>query len=114
VNDPYVIPTSATPKRPPEGMKLLWAGIALFVLGPVAGLAGTVLGMLDSFQKIEELKAPTPQDLDAGVWTSLTASFVGLAVGGLGFVLVIVATIRLNRAARESEAYGSHAPPVRA
>lgn len=105
MNDPYEIPTSAAPARPPEGMKLLWAGIALFVLGPVAGLAGTVLGMLSSFRKIETLKAPTPDDLSAGAWTSLTASFVGLAVGGLGFVIVIVATTRLNRAARESEAY---------
>lgn len=49
-------------------------------LGPLIGLLGTVTGMITSFQKIEQMKAPTPGDLAAGVYESLVNTTMGLFV----------------------------------
>jgi biopolymer transport protein ExbB len=47
-------------------------------IAPLLGLLGTVTGMITSFQKIEQLKAPTPGDLAAGVYESLVNTTMGL------------------------------------
>ncbi|MFO0985192.1 MAG: MotA/TolQ/ExbB proton channel family protein [Planctomycetota bacterium] len=49
-------------------------------IGPLLGLLGTVTGMITSFQKIEQLKAPTPGDLAVGVYESLVNTTMGLFV----------------------------------
>lgn len=49
--------------------------------GPLLGLLGTVTGMISSFQKIEQLKAPTPADLAVGVYESLVNTTMGLFIG---------------------------------
>lgn len=50
-------------------------------IGPLLGLLGTVTGMIASFQKIEQLKAPTPKDLAGGVYESLVNTTMGLFIG---------------------------------
>src|SRR5262245_28474296 len=47
-------------------------------IAPLLGLLGTVTGMITSFQRIEQLKAPTPGDLAAGVYESLVNTTMGL------------------------------------
>lgn len=89
----------AEPAPPRRGWGMLWTGLALTVLGPTAGLVGTVLGMIASFQKIETLKAPSPDDLAVGVYGSMIATAAGLLVGCIGVALLITAVIRLSRAA---------------
>jgi biopolymer transport protein ExbB len=50
-------------------------------IGPLLGLLGTVTGMIASFQKIEQMKAPTPKDLASGVYESLVNTTMGLFIG---------------------------------
>jgi biopolymer transport protein ExbB len=50
-------------------------------IGPLLGLLGTVTGMIVAFQKIEQLKAPTPKDLASGVYESLVNTTMGLFIG---------------------------------
>lgn len=50
-------------------------------IGPLLGLLGTVTGMITSFQKIEQMKAPTPKDLASGVYESLVNTTMGLFIG---------------------------------
>jgi biopolymer transport protein ExbB len=50
-------------------------------MAPLLGLLGTVTGMISSFQKIEQMKAPTPGDLAEGVYESLVNTTLGLFIG---------------------------------
>jgi biopolymer transport protein ExbB len=50
-------------------------------MGPLLGLLGTVTGMITAFQRIEQLKAPTPKDLASGVYESLVNTTMGLFIG---------------------------------
>jgi biopolymer transport protein ExbB len=50
-------------------------------IGPLLGLLGTVTGMITAFQKIEQMKAPTPKDLASGVYESLVNTTMGLFIG---------------------------------
>lgn len=93
------IDLAAEPAPQRHGWGMLWTGLVLAVLGPAAGLVGTVLGMLASFREIETQRVPTPDDLAVGVNMSLIATTAGLLVGAVGIVLLIVAVIRLSRAA---------------
>lgn len=70
---------------------------AVLLCGPVLGLIGTVVGMIMSFQRIETMKAPTPDDLAGGVHLSLFACLVGLVLGVIGVVLLTIALVRLHR-----------------
>lgn len=47
-------------------------------IAPLLGLLGTVTGMVTSFQKIEQMKSPTPADLATGVYESLVNTTMGL------------------------------------
>lgn len=47
-------------------------------IAPLLGLLGTVTGMVSSFQKIEQMKSPTPADLATGVYESLVNTTMGL------------------------------------
>ena len=49
-------------------------------VAPLLGLLGTVTGMITSFQKIEQMKAPTPGDLAEGVYESLVNTTMGLFI----------------------------------
>jgi biopolymer transport protein ExbB len=49
-------------------------------IGPLLGLLGTVTGMITSFQKIEQMTAPTPADLATGVYESLVNTTIGLFI----------------------------------
>ena len=76
--------------------RFAWIG-AILLACPLLGLAGTVVGMMMSFQRIETMKAPTPGDLAEGVNFSLYSALVGALLGGIGAVLFTIALIRLGR-----------------
>jgi biopolymer transport protein ExbB/TolQ len=76
---------------------LFGTGMALAVLGPVLGLAGGILGMLQSFHRIESLPAPTPDQLAEGVHFSRLATIVGLVIGCIGVALAALTLVRYER-----------------
>ncbi len=59
-------------------------------LGPLIGLLGTVTGMISSFQKIEQMKAPAPKDLAVGVYESLVNTTMGLFVAIVFLVIFFI------------------------
>jgi biopolymer transport protein ExbB/TolQ len=75
----------------------MWTGVALVVLGPLVGIGGTVLGMRRSFEVIERMKAPTPEQLAGGVHDSMAFTLLGCAIAAAGVVLAVVAFVRLQR-----------------
>lgn len=55
--------------------------LAVALLAPLVGMLGTMLGMVDVFQRVGELGgASSPAELSAGVMTALITSVVGLSV----------------------------------
>jgi biopolymer transport protein ExbB len=59
-------------------------------VAPLLGLLGTVTGMIQSFQVIETLKAPTPKDLAVGVYESLVNTTLGLFIAIIFLVAYFV------------------------
>jgi biopolymer transport protein ExbB/TolQ len=74
----------------------LAAGIVL-AMGPSLGLLGTLFGMAASLNRIETLKAPTPDDLGVGVHISLVATTLGLVAGAIGVPLVVLSCVKLAK-----------------
>lgn len=86
-------------------------GIALYLLGPLLGLAYTIHGMITSFHTIATLKSPTPKDLAEGVYASLWGTTVGLAlalVGGLIFAAWLIWFVKSRVAPRASAKTSDH------
>jgi hypothetical protein len=66
-------------------------GVALFLFGPLLGLAFTAYGMIASFDKIATVKSPTPTELAEGVSKSLMGgTTVALALGLTGLLVFVV------------------------
>ena len=87
-----------------------WACVGgALLLGPVLGLAGTVLGMILSFRRIESAAAPTPDELAEGVRLSMLSTTAGSVAGAAGLVILGVALLRIRKlraVAAEAEAAG--------
>ncbi len=66
-------------------------------VAPLLGLLGTVTGMITSFQKIEQMKAPTPGDLASGVYESLVNTTMGLFVAIVFLTLYFVFKNKVTR-----------------
>ncbi|MFK7851206.1 MAG: MotA/TolQ/ExbB proton channel family protein [Akkermansiaceae bacterium] len=55
--------------------------LAVALIAPLIGMLGTMLGMIDAFQRINEQGGPSgPTELSAGVLTALITSVIGLTV----------------------------------
>jgi biopolymer transport protein ExbB/TolQ len=76
--------------------RILVFGIVL-ATGPALGFAGLLFGMLQSFHTIESHKAPTPDDLAAGVQFGTISSLVGLLSGVVGALLIVLACSQIAR-----------------
>ena len=65
-----------------EGLKSWLRPLELIAtLSPLLGLFGTVLGMIEAFQKLEQAgSAVDPSILSGGIWQALLTTAVGLAV----------------------------------
>lgn len=75
---------------------------AIAQVSPLIGLFGTVLGMIQAFQKLQEAgNSVDPSILAGGIWVALLTTAVGLAVAMPTSLLL---TFFESRVARESEA----------
>jgi biopolymer transport protein ExbB/TolQ len=78
-----------------------WAWLGGFLCaGPVLGFVGMTLGMMQSFRVIETAKAPTPDDLGAGVEISLIATTLGVVAGVAGAALLGYSVWKLDQLRR--------------
>ena len=65
----------------PRIEKNIRAILGTALLAPLVGMLGTLVGMLDTFQKVSEQGGFTgPAELSAGVFTALITSVIGLTV----------------------------------
>lgn len=49
-------------------------------VGPLLGLLGTVLGMVEVFSSLSEAAVPDPQQLAGGIWQALLTTVMGLTL----------------------------------
>ena len=77
-------------------------------LGPLLGLLGTVLGMVEVFATIAERSYPEPSLLAGGIWQALITTVMGLslAIPALLLHYVLLLTLRRLRAALNLQAAG--------
>ncbi len=65
----------------PRIEKNIRAILAVALMAPLVGMLGTMLGMVDAFQRVDELGGLSgPGELSSGVLTALITSVVGLTV----------------------------------
>jgi biopolymer transport protein ExbB len=75
------------------------AGIA-----PMLGFLGTVTGMIDAFQEIQNLQGNVnPSVLAGGIWEALISTAAGLVVGILAFFFYNYLLGRINRLVNDME-----------
>ncbi|PYF09882.1 outer membrane transport energization protein ExbB [Rhodobacter viridis] len=66
--------------------------------GPMLGLLGTVVGMIQAFSTLSEAGgAADPAQLAAGIWTSLTTTATGLAIALLAYFVANWLEARIER-----------------
>jgi biopolymer transport protein ExbB/TolQ len=88
-----------------------WIG-GILCAGPLLGLFGTVLGMIQSSRAIELERAPTPEDVAVGVRISMIATTAGLVLGCIGAALLAVSLLQLTRTRRSEGDSSATASPV--
>jgi len=69
----------------------------ILMTGPLWGLLGTAIGMARSFAVIETLKAPSPDDLNAGWEFSRNANIAGIAAWVVGAATLAISVLSLMR-----------------
>lgn len=86
--------------------------LTLSQIAPLLGLTGTVLGLVDAFQAIENsTRAVDPSMMAAGIWEALLTTIVGMFIAIPIIVCVRFLQIRIDatvRVARELYAYLEH------
>jgi biopolymer transport protein ExbB/TolQ len=69
----------------------------ILCLGPVLGFIGLIAGMVSSFNRIENERAPTPADLAQGVHLGQYSMVIGFGLGFVGACLIGVSYVKLRR-----------------
>ena len=69
----------------------------ILMTGPFWGLLGVFMGMARSRAVIETLKAPSPEDLNAGVEFSRNATIAGMGAFAIGAVIITISALSLLR-----------------
>lgn len=67
---------------------------SIFYLGPIIGLLGTVIGMIQTFKAITIYGTGDPEALSQGISTALVTTEIGLVFGIIGLLLLIVCHIQ--------------------
>jgi biopolymer transport protein ExbB len=66
-------------------------GGVVMIAGPLLGYLGTVLGMMWNFQVLDSsVGVSDPKSLAMGIGGVLVSTLVGLAIGLLGFLVLII------------------------
>lgn len=84
-------------------------------LSPLLGLLGTVIGMIDAFQALENAGSRVdPSVLSGGIWVALLTTAAGLVVAIPAAVAVNLLDGRVDRAARRMEDAATRILTIRA
>jgi biopolymer transport protein ExbB/TolQ len=93
MTNPYESPSERGTKK----SRLFFFGVALLLVAvamPILGLAGTIAGMVHSFNELSTAETPSPGNLASGISFSLTTTLVGVILGVVvaivGVVLIVV------------------------
>ena len=78
----------------PNHKSPLLTGLALVILGPCIGIAGTIFGMVGAFGEMGRSEAADPAQLSAEISKTLYSTVAGLIVGFVGLVFIIVGAVR--------------------
>ena len=60
-------------------------------LGPLFGLLGTVIGMIQGFRELGSAGIASPERLSSSISTTLIATMIGLVIGLIGMVFIYAA-----------------------
>ena len=74
-------------------LRILIAGMILFVAGPCLGLLLTGIGMIGAFHSLGQNGIADPHTLAGHIDTALVATVVGFVMSGFGVVTMMVALI---------------------
>ena len=107
---PYSPPEAPEPGFPEANRKIRfwktarWISLALIVLPPIAGISGTVLGMIRAFGELAEDGEADPAILAGDISEAMLTTLYGMLVSLIGVILLIVAIRRLRVWKRSSGA----------
>jgi len=91
----------------PRIEKNIRAILAVALVAPLIGMLGTMLGMIDAFQRLNEQGGPATQtELSAGVLTALITSVIGLTVAVPMYVFYLYFVGRSKRLVSRIERAG--------
>lgn len=91
----------------PRIEKNIRAILAVALMAPLVGMLGTMLGMVDAFQRISEQGgASSPGELSSGVLTALITSVIGLTVAVPMYVFYLYFVGRAKRLVSRLERAG--------
>lgn len=76
-----------------------WLGVVgtITALSPLLGLLGTIIGMVESFQKMQIEQNTNLEYIAGGIWTALLTTVAGLIVGIISLILYNYLTRRVNK-----------------
>jgi len=72
----------------------LVTGLALVILGPCIGIAGTIFGMVGAFGEMGRSEAADPAQVSTEISKTLYSTAIGLVIGFVGLVFVLVGAVR--------------------
>lgn len=104
MENPYTSPVAP----PLEGHELAgriegraWAVTGLvLMLGPLVGVAGSILGMMGAFDKLSESGTTDPTAVSESIGVVLYSTVLGLIAGLIGLILVVVAALVMKNRER--------------
>ncbi|HEV8590801.1 MAG TPA: MotA/TolQ/ExbB proton channel family protein [Pyrinomonadaceae bacterium] len=77
--------------------KLLYAGVGVFVLSTITGIAGTIWNINGSFNALEKAENAGIGSVGASIERALVFSFIGFVGSLIGIGLMIFAAIKLRK-----------------
>ncbi len=91
----------------PRIEKNIRAILAVALISPLVGMLGTMLGMIDAFQRVSEQGGMTgPNELSAGVLSALITSVIGLTVAVTMYIFYLYFVGRSKRLVSRIERAG--------
>ena len=77
-------------------------GGAVTIGGPMLGVLGTVLGMMQGFETLDKSGVADPDGLASNIGVALISTLIGIGVGGVGLIALTVGLIMWFSAKRSS------------
>ena len=75
-------------------LRAVYVSIAVIVIPPLFGMAGTVFGMVTAFNELDSSGATDPERLSGTISTSLITTAIGLVVSLFGLILLVISLVR--------------------